>query len=182
MRQCCCRTGLMPLLVVCKLHVPAVATCRLWCGNISPSLQEQVSEAVLLHAMVAQLEQTLADPAALEADLQAGAEQAAAALLGVQLQGAGADGIGLERPAHPGPGETASVIQPQVLPLGDPAAARLAGLTTGNPAAAQTFTHPMPESWPVHLPSCSHLAPNPWHGAAACMSGLSSTESDSLVS
>eukprot|EP00891_Asterochloris_glomerata_P002861 jgi/Astpho2/2861/fgenesh1_pg.00050_%23_119_t len=93
--------------------------------------QEQVSEAVLLHAMVAQLEQTLADPAALEADLQAGAEQAAAALLGVQLQGAGADGASLERPVHPGPGETAGVIQPEVFPLGDSAAARLAGLTTG---------------------------------------------------
>ena len=89
-----------------------------------------------MHAMVAQLEQTLADPTALEADLQAGAEQAAAALLGGQLQGSGADGAGLERPAHPGPGKTADVIQPQVLPLGDPAAARLAGLATGNHVVA----------------------------------------------
>ena len=134
MRQCCCKRGFVPLLVVCKLLVPAAARRCLCCGNIFPFLQEQVSEAVLLHAMVAQVEQTLADPAALEADLQAGAEQAAAALLGVQLQGAGPDGAGLERPAHPGPGNTAGAILPQVLPLGDPAAARLAGLTTGDHA------------------------------------------------
>ncbi len=126
--------------------------------------------------MVAQLEQTLADPAALEADLQAGAEQAAAALLGVQLQGAGADGASLERPVHPAPGETAGVIQPEVFPLGDSAAARLAGLTTGDHAVAQGCTLSMPECLPLHPPACSHLPPSPWHGVASLMSGLPSVE------